>query len=112
VCCGGNSSFIIDSDRNAWGFGFNTHGKLGLGHYWNKFFPTQIAQLKSVELILSGEYHTICVDLDGNLYSFGSNRSGQAAQEELNCLMPQLIANFNVGPSRFIHVKSARNGTR
>ena len=52
--------------------------KGGLGHVENEIFPPKIIpSLQNIYSIVHGKSHTMCLDYDGNVYTFGSNDSGQ-----------------------------------
>ncbi|KAJ6230955.1 btk-binding protein-related [Anaeramoeba flamelloides] len=76
---GGHSqhTFIIKTDGQLYGFGFNNFGELGLGHKKPIFKPTQIKLEFPVEdiskIILANQLTSILTN-DGKLYVTGSNQ--------------------------------------
>jgi len=79
IACGEYHSIIIDTDSKAMSFGKNEDGQLGLGDNGedterNK--PTQIPNIKAKQ-IACGENHSMIIDMNGNVWSFGSNHYGQ-----------------------------------
>jgi len=58
----------------------NWYGQLGLGNILNKNTPTQVKGLlegKEVKSIKVGNYHSIALTADGEIFSWGSNIRGQ-----------------------------------
>ncbi|KAJ6230154.1 regulator of chromosome condensation [Anaeramoeba flamelloides] len=75
---GGHSghTFIIKTDGKLYGFGFNHHGELGLGHKNNALTPTQIKlefPVEDISKIILASYFTSILTNDGKLYATGSN---------------------------------------
>ena len=62
----------ISSDGNVYGC-YGQHG-----HEEHDVFPLKmISSLKNINSIALGEAHSVCLDYDGNVYTFGDNRKGQ-----------------------------------
>ena len=80
VTCGSDCTMIIDLDDNVLVFGNNMYGQLGLGDMINRNVPTILTvndkNLKAKN-ISSCVAHTMIIDLDDNVWGFGSNSSGQ-----------------------------------
>ncbi len=79
VSCGNNYTVLIDINNNVWAFGFNYHGELGLGDNTNSRYiskPTKINDIKA-KSISCGHSHTLLIDMNNNVWSFGSNSNGQ-----------------------------------
>lgn len=80
VSAGYEHTIAIDLDDNVWGFGNNQDGQLGLDgdidDLENKFIPTQLENFKAKQ-VSAGERHTILIDLNDNVWSFGSSSEGQ-----------------------------------
>lgn len=74
VFCGRTNTMVIPLgvDNNVWVFGGNTRGELGLGDKINRNVPTQIPALKGKDGSM-GTVHTLLLDLNDNLWSFGDN---------------------------------------
>nr|QBK90128.1 MAG: regulator of chromosome condensation protein [Pithovirus LCPAC102] len=79
VSCGEFHTIIIDENDELWGFGNNYHGQLGLGVGNNDSIniPTKIEFNYKVKSISCGRNHTIIIDENDYLWSFGDNRNGQ-----------------------------------
>lgn len=57
-------------------FGANQYGQLGLGHQDEVTTPTQVAGIKA-QRVACGYYHTMIIDLDGALYTWGYGSCGE-----------------------------------
>jgi len=78
IACGVKHSLIMDINDDVWSCGNNDRGQLGLGLFpherRNK--PTQIPDIKAKQ-ISCGEYHSMIIDTNDNVWSFGSNTQGE-----------------------------------
>ena len=77
ISCGAQSTICIDMDGNAWGFGGNTLGQLGLGDTEIIKLPTKIPNLPPIVQVECGIRHTLLRSEDSSLWSFGSNKFSQ-----------------------------------
>lgn len=81
IYCGGHHTIMIDKNDEVYSFGFNEFGQLGLGHFDNINIPTKILINGNPFRIKHGScggYHTVLVDKNNQVYSFGINRSGES----------------------------------
>lgn len=80
-----------------WGTGKS--GELGLGKYITySSIPRAIPALRSVRItqIASGNQHTLAIDDEGRLFSWGCGKSGQLGHDNgVDCFEPRLIAFFD-----------------
>jgi len=80
IACGGYHSVIIDMNNNVWSFGVNDYGQLGLGDTEdiNIPTPTQIMRPSGIKAkhVSCGAYHSILIDMNNNVWSFGLNDFG------------------------------------
>jgi len=95
VTCSSGHCILIDHYCRCWSFGMNYCGQLGLGHVIDQDSPTQIEGLDiPVRQVSCGNGFTMCVDFEGNLWSFGDDQYGQLgigdSQKEYQC-SPQKI---------------------
>jgi alpha-tubulin suppressor-like RCC1 family protein len=92
VDCGGWHSAAIDEENNVYLWGWNSSNQLGLVQEINSVFvsiPTILIilneftnrTLKFKKLSL-GSRHSVLVDLDNNLFTFGWNKYNQLFQDE------------------------------
>ena len=73
---GGNHTVIVSSDGEAFGFGQNDRGQLGL-EGGKISVPRRITNLSKIKQVSCGQYFTVCVDEIGDMWSFGFNVCGQ-----------------------------------
>ena len=78
VSCGDHHCFVIDTQGKLWGFGLNDKGQLGMGdlYVFNRV-PRHVTTSSQVRLVACGTEHTVYIDYDGQLWSFGDNTTGQ-----------------------------------
>jgi alpha-tubulin suppressor-like RCC1 family protein len=86
ISAGSTHTVVIDLDDNVWSFGNNYYGELGHGNNnpYNYEVPTQIifdtkalnSQFKAKQ-VSAGASHTVAIDMEDNVWSFGSNHSGE-----------------------------------
>jgi hypothetical protein len=60
-----------------WVWGYNLHGELALGSTSNALYATQLVTLNNMIGIASNQYHTLVLQANGTVWSFGANSSGQ-----------------------------------
>ena len=79
VCCDNatNGFTICVSDKKElYSFGKSNYG--AHGHQDEHILaPKLIPSLKNIKSVDCGNLHTICLDFDGNVFTFGSNQQGQ-----------------------------------
>ena len=76
IVCTSEFTVCINSDLNVVSFGIST--KCSHGHKeYNVFPPKIISSLNHIISIFVGGYHCVCLDNDGNVYTFGDNNHGQ-----------------------------------
>ena len=74
------TSFAIDSKGNLWGWGYNAHAQLGNGQSGDQLCsqnPIQINSGVKYKDVAAGYIHTVALDIEGNLWSWGNNGYGQ-----------------------------------
>lgn len=79
IAAGDDHTVALDVDGNIWGWGRNNAGQLADDSFLNnKTSPIKL-DLKDTKFkaIACGMYHTIAIDIDGNIWSWGWNYSGQ-----------------------------------
>ena len=86
ISVGNDHSMAITYDGILWGWGSNSHGKIGDGTAnmgWSgdndRLIPTKI--MDSVALVSAGKNHTMAVTDDGNLWAWGSNLNGEIGND-------------------------------
>jgi hypothetical protein len=87
-------SIVCTAQLEVFGFGNNRYGELGLGHTKNQKQPTALVSLsgQSVGVVACGEFHTMIVLKNGEVYGFGYNGSGQLGLgHKENTSIPQRV---------------------
>jgi alpha-tubulin suppressor-like RCC1 family protein len=80
IVCGDSHTVIIDLNDNVWMFGRNNFGQLGLGDDENRNKPTVLTidgQNFKARAISCGRFHTMLIDLNDSVWTFGDNTYGQ-----------------------------------
>ncbi|MGO9480245.1 MAG: hypothetical protein ACLP05_00495, partial [Candidatus Kryptoniota bacterium] len=75
-----NSSYLIHTNGALDTWGSNSNGQLGNGTTTDKHTPQTItfpSGVTSWTAVAAGEYHTLAIGNDGNLYTWGLNNYGQ-----------------------------------
>jgi alpha-tubulin suppressor-like RCC1 family protein len=78
-----NHTVALDFNNNVWVFGANSSGQLGLGDNRARFTPTQIPARVfgspnfRAKAIVAGGAHTVVLDFNDEVWTFGNNRYGQ-----------------------------------
>lgn len=107
VSAGISRTVSIDRENNVWTCGKNRYrfrgeseeySILGLSDNKNRYIPMQIPNFKAKQ-VSTGEFHTLFIDLEDNVWSCGSNRWGQLGLGDdniKNVTRPQMIPNINL----------------
>jgi hypothetical protein len=78
VSAGSNHSMALKSDATRWAWGSNVNGRLGDGTTTSqRVTPVQVAGLTTVTAMAAGKSHSIAVEADGTVYTWGANSVGQ-----------------------------------
>jgi len=74
LAAGGQFTCALDDTGNAWCWGANRFGQLGLGDTLDRFVPTRLQHSVPFTRIEAGETHACATDSLSNLYCWGDNR--------------------------------------
>ncbi len=80
IAAGEKHTVALDDEGNVWTWGYNEMGQLGDGTTEHKSKPVAVSKetgLGKVTQIAAGVYHTVALDDEGNVWTWGSNRNGQ-----------------------------------
>lgn len=77
IAGGFSHCLFLDSDGFVFGVGQNKDNQLGMPDLNNVFTPQKIEDLCFIKLISCGYQHSMCVDDNGSLITFGNNAYGQ-----------------------------------
>ena len=97
ISSGGDFTLILNLNGQVHANGINSRGQLGLGDYNNRNIPTLISDLNNIIQIETGEeYFSLCLDMNGLVYAFGSGYDGQLGLgDNTSKNTPTVIPNLN-----------------
>ncbi|KPA12209.1 BNR repeat domain protein, partial [Candidatus Magnetomorum sp. HK-1] len=76
-----NHSVALKSDGTVWTWGYNNEGQLGTGECCsgaaNHFTPVQVSDISNIEAIDAGNGHSIALESNGTVWTWGKNEAGQ-----------------------------------
>jgi alpha-tubulin suppressor-like RCC1 family protein len=78
-----NASIALDNEGDVWSWGDGDGGQLGLGEIDSTvldvdyYTPQKISSLKDIVSITRGYDHTVALDINGDVFTFGENDKGQ-----------------------------------
>ncbi|WP_303968692.1 Ig-like domain-containing protein [Sporosarcina ureae] len=99
IAAGGYHSVALDSKGNVWTWGSNTFKQLG--HSPKNAInenPEMISGLSNIVAIAAGDYHSLAVDDNGHVWSWGRNKYGQVGMKPDKMgetIVPERIASLN-----------------
>ena len=76
MICPLESTFCISESYNVYVIGNNNYHNLGNSND-NIHIPKLIKEIYDIQTIDCGLYHVLCLDFNGNVFSFGDNDCGQ-----------------------------------
>lgn len=97
VCVGGVHTLAIDTYNEVWSFGSNDNGELGKTKEEDKNgIPSQILPQISIKEVACGYYHSACVSIEDEVWTFGRNFHGQLGLgHHSNQHKPQKVLNLS-----------------
>ena len=86
ISAGGDHSLVLDKEGRVFSFGDNNYGQLGHGYVSEyRSTPTQITKngidSKIISAISAGSTHSLVLDENGHVFSFGENTEGELGQD-------------------------------
>nr|WP_232354145.1 InlB B-repeat-containing protein [Bifidobacterium asteroides] len=109
VSAGQEHSLAVDQDGNAYAWGDNDNGQLGIKGSGNPY-PYPMKVLSSVQStsaagpwmravqITAGDHHSLAIGTDGNTKAWGSNRDGRLGDGTTNTKWAPVPVAFNLQP--------------
>ena len=92
ISAGGHHSLLLDKNGYVYSFfGANGAGQLGLGDDIDKSIPTLIAKLENIIMVSCGNAHSLVLNKNGKVYSFGMGIQGQLGFFSIYEPIPSLI---------------------
>lgn len=82
VSAGGEHSLALDSNGDAWAWGYDNYGILGQNRKnTDEWHPVKVQGGVKFTTLSAGYYHSSGVDVNGEVWSWGSNSNGQLGNE-------------------------------
>lgn len=113
VAAGSIFSVALDSQGNAFSWGQNQFGQLGIGVFGdgtsatNKTVPVAVNTAKTFSAVVAGRWHTVAFDMAGELYAWGINANAQIGDgTTTNRHSPTASSKANSGSSKFTHLSA------
>ena len=81
ICTGAEHILAADNNKRVYAWGKNTDGQLGLGRISSYVIEPESIEIFAgvpISCMAAGESHSLVVTKDGELYAFGSNKTGIA----------------------------------
>lgn len=72
-----NHTLAIKSDGTLWSCGYNIHGQLGNGNYFNDSLLKMVGTDNDWAFVKTGYWHSVGLKTDGSLWAWGFNNYGQ-----------------------------------
>ncbi|CAG9311008.1 unnamed protein product [Blepharisma stoltei] len=93
ISCGGQHTLAISMGRKLFSWGANAYGQLGTGNTKDQFIPVQVTiEAEYLVDIAGGGSHSLALDNEGNVYSWGLGEGGRLGHGESNLeLFPRKI---------------------
>ena len=94
VACGASHTLMITNDDNLWSWGRNGDGRLCHGDKIARSKPQQTS-FTNISTISAGYDHSLFQNVEGEIFSCGSNEEGQCGLDHFNSpqITPSLIHN-------------------
>ena len=93
IKCGTWFSLLLTSSGDVYSFGSNRFGQLGLNdkNIESINMPTLIPDIPKIKRIECGNTHSMCIDIDRNLWVFGNNYYGQLGLKDRESIYKPVI---------------------
>ncbi len=77
ISCGAEHALALRDDGTVWAWGYNIYGLLGNGTLDGfSNVPIQVSTINDIVAIASGNYHSLALESNGNLWAWGYNGGG------------------------------------
>ncbi|MGE5654412.1 MAG: hypothetical protein ACM3ZQ_09175 [Bacillota bacterium] len=113
IAAGEDHSLALGRDGLVWAWGANEHGELGNGYLYgsSRNLPSVVLGLSNVAAIAAGSDYSLALRIDGNVYAWGHNDSGQLGSGAwvstplyTRVQLPSVVRNITAGDSHALAV--------
>jgi alpha-tubulin suppressor-like RCC1 family protein len=94
-----------------WGCGRNHHGQLGQGTTTDVSSPARALVITNITAIAAGDNHTVALDGNGNLWTWGDNTYGQLGYSGAGRSTPALLSETGVGGVKVVAIAAGAQHT-
>ena len=100
ISVGGNHSLALDSEGQIYAWGSNDYGQLGNGDTTDSNTPVKVDTSgvldgKTISQISAGNYHSLALDSEGQIYAWGGNYVGQLGNGDTTDSNTPVQTNFS-----------------
>jgi alpha-tubulin suppressor-like RCC1 family protein len=74
ISCGLSHNLILNQNGNAFSFGLNNFGQLGVSLNTRDTYIPQLFNINNIVQISTGDYHSLFLNDNNQLFSFGSKK--------------------------------------
>lgn len=111
VSAGGFHSLVLDDDGIMYSWGLNNHGQLGDGTTTDSSTPvkvinTKVLSSKTIVQLSCGEFHSLALDTDGIIFSFGGNSNGELGDGTLIDRLEPVNVQFSATHSKIVKISA------
>ena len=94
ITTGGNHTVALDESGRVWTWGSNDHGQLGhSGGSLTNNEPTPVTGFSAdIVAIAAGDYHTLAVDANGQVWAWGRDNFGQISNTRISSSVPVMVS--------------------
>ena len=103
IICTNGVTLSISNHKEVYSMGRTNYGENG--HEENITIPTIISRLQNIKSISCGRSHSMCLDSDGNVFTFGYNQDGQTGtgkkfKVKKNNFLKKIVFDFTNKPQK------------
>jgi alpha-tubulin suppressor-like RCC1 family protein len=116
IASGTEFTLVVTVDGRLFSFGVNDVGQLGIGNKITQSLPVQVTALASKHIIhaCAGQSHSVAVDSDGFVYTFGSNYYAQLGNNDptfTDSAVPVLVSGGAMSGMKIVSVTCGTSHT-
>jgi alpha-tubulin suppressor-like RCC1 family protein len=110
IYCGANHNIILNENNEVYVCGYNNYGQLGLNHYFNiNVYEKLEHNFGKIKNIFCGEYHSIILNENNEIYVCGRNEYGQLGLGDNKNRYTYINLDYNLGKIKNIYCGGYHN---